>query len=211
MKNEKIAPEVTETPAKPAKSKRSFLFTYIFALFTIALVLVLLSYFSQIRAAREEIEDLTEEHSLFTVSALSSIEKLTDQLNTLHADLSAAQDEIDALNLRREELEDELVSLQREQDGLASALAGEQSKNAALSDKYTALEAEKADADFSLFCAMEAEEVLARLGEKEYEIAAAAVLALRERDGEGRLAEFPTLYLNYKNAVTKLTKLGYLD
>ena len=104
-----------EKKKRSREDKRRFLVAYVFALLFIALALVLLSYFNQVRATREQIQNLTEEHNLFSVSALGSIDKLTTQLDTL-------REERDSLSDANTALENKLSDMQSEQNSLEAKL-----------------------------------------------------------------------------------------
>ncbi len=128
-KNEQLTEEAAPAPenesetgqknepknGKKSGKRPSFLITYIFALLFIALLLVFLSYLSQLRTTRAQIENLTEEHNVFSVSALNSIDKLTSELESANAELketreslSKAENERDGLKYREEELQRQL-------------------------------------------------------------------------------------------------------
>ena len=117
-------PETPETqPEKPQeKSKKGFLATYIFALLFIALVLVFLSYLSQLRATRAQIENLTEEHNLFSVNALGSIDKLTAELEETRTRLSEVRAERDALTTERDDTAARLEETQTKLDAAEQEL-----------------------------------------------------------------------------------------
>ena len=146
-------------------------------------------------ATREQIEDLTEEHNLFSVSALGSIDKLTAQLEAIRTEQQTLEQENQSLEesledalKRQSELETELET------GNAARETLEQEKNAAL----RTLEAARA-----------AEEIIALFESGNYRDAAEAVNLLRAQDGERELEQFPTLYESYKNAINRLSSRGY--
>lgn len=58
---------------------RNFLFVYAMTLMSIAFILVLLSYFSTMRANKSQIESLKQAKEEYTVSAMKSIQSLEDE------------------------------------------------------------------------------------------------------------------------------------
>ena len=102
------------------RRKPSFLIIYAAGLLTIALVLVILSYFQQKRA-NEQLGNLQEQHDNFSVSALQSIDEMRSTLadlesrNTeLEQQLNAAKSESASLTAEKEKLESEISSLKTE-------------------------------------------------------------------------------------------------
>ena len=192
-----------ETPEKSGKKKRSpedkrrFLVAYVFALLFIALALVLLSYFNQVRATREQIANLTEEHNLFSVSALGSIDKLTAQLDILRG-------EREELTEENGELEDRVSDMLAERETLEAELEMSNAEREALEDENSAL-------SLTLEAVRAAENIVALYADGSYSAAADAVTALRQSGGEAELEQFPTLYESYSNAVNRLTNRGYLE
>ena len=150
---EEIHPEQKTEPegqgtgqGQKSGKKTSFLVTYIFALLFIALLLVFLSYLSQLRTARAQFENLTEEHNLFSVSALGSIEKLTTELESANAELeetrenlNQAQIEQDALRHRENELQTSLDAATEELNELKEEYAVLWNENNELGSRIKAL------------------------------------------------------------------------
>ena len=104
------------------KKKISFLVIYAASLLTIALVLLLLSYFQQ-RRANEQIGSLEAKHDIFSTSALQSIDGMRESLVELEAknkeleeSLESVQSENNSLRTRNSELEVEV--------GLVALLVG---------------------------------------------------------------------------------------
>lgn len=118
------------------QNKRSFLFTYIFALLFIALLLVFLSYLSQMRAAKAEFAEKEREHNLFSVSALDSIDKLSAERDELRETVSKVRSEkekveetlaetsskLETTEKELGELKEEYASLINENNDLGSSL-----------------------------------------------------------------------------------------
>ncbi len=186
-----------EKKKRSREDKRQFLVAYVFALLFIALALVLLSYFNQVRATREQIQNLTEEHNLFSVSALGSIDKLTTQLDTL-------REERDSLSEANTALENKLSDMQSEQNSLEAKLEVAAAEQEALEDKNAALE-------LTVNAVTNAENAISLFNNGDYDGAAAAVSELREGDGEEELSKFPSLNKSYQNVCTKLENRGYLE
>lgn len=120
------------------RRKPSFLIIYAAGLLTIALVLVILSYFQQKRA-NEQLGNLQEQHDSFSVSALQSIDEMRETLVELEArnkaletELSDAKNENIALNSEKQKLETEINSLKTEISDL-------EKKNKALEDELNEL------------------------------------------------------------------------
>jgi len=68
---------------KPVKGKKNFLVTYALTLLAVAFVLVLFSYFNEIRANQAEIADLKEEKEQFSISAMQDIQSLQNENKVL--------------------------------------------------------------------------------------------------------------------------------
>lgn len=157
------------------KKKISFLVIYAASLLTIALVLLLLSYFQQ-RRANEQIGSLEAKHDIFSTSALQSIDGMRESLVELEAknkeleeSLESVQSENNSLRARNSELEVEVGTL----------------KNSELDLKERITELEN-DADRNTVLAADMWRVISLTSEKEYE--EAAKLAVR------RHAEFAEIF-----------------
>ena len=122
------------------KKKPSFLVIYAAGLLTIALVLVILSYFQQKRA-NEQLGNLQAQHDIFSTSALQSIDEMRDALieldarnHDLESQIADLQNQNSALNSENEELKNSLnIS-----DSLVADL---EQQNKALEDEISALKA----------------------------------------------------------------------
>lgn len=67
------------------QGRKNFLFVYAMTLMSIAFILVLLSYFSTIRANRSQIESLRQANEEYTISAMKNIQSLQDENKDLKA------------------------------------------------------------------------------------------------------------------------------
>ena len=96
----------TQSP-ESMKKRQTAVFVYMALLFLVALGLVVLSYFVQQSRNRDQISDITEQHSEFSSQALRNIEEL--QKTNL-----ALKDELEDKTLAIQELEDEVEDLNEE-------------------------------------------------------------------------------------------------
>lgn len=122
------------------KKKPSFLVIYAAGLLTIALVLVILSYFQQKRA-NEQLGNLQAQHDIFSTSALQSIDEMRDALIELEArnhDLESQIADLQNQNSKLNSENEELKSSLNISDSLISDL---EQQNKALEDEISALKA----------------------------------------------------------------------
>ena len=83
---------------KSLKRREKSVLIYTALLFIVALGLVLLSYMVQQRRAEDQISDLTEQHSQFSIQALENIEELQNTNLELQSQLEEAQDQLEELS-----------------------------------------------------------------------------------------------------------------
>ena len=146
MSEEKKAPEAEQKQAAPEK-RRTF-WGYVIVLFSLSVVLILLSYGSQLRLKREmeEANQSLEERLVTTRGALEQAQSAWEVANEQLRELDGLRDRMEALEKENEKQQSAL-------EGLRSELADEREKAAASdalwrltelvrSKKYT--EAEKA-------------------------------------------------------------------
>lgn len=103
----KVEPEIP----KQVKGKKNFLVTYAMTLLAVAFVLVLLSYFNEIRANQAEIADLKEEKEQFSLSAMQDIQSLEDENKGLSELTETLRSENDELKKRIATLEEQVKKL----------------------------------------------------------------------------------------------------
>lgn len=127
------APLEDNRPKSKKKSEQSVI-VYVTILFTVAFLLVLLSYFMQQRKNEDTISDMTEEHTQITMQAQQNIEKLQNDNLTLQQKLASAQEENEKLEQKIEELSDAITEL-------GDKLIEQNAANAEQAKKITALEA----------------------------------------------------------------------
>jgi septal ring factor EnvC (AmiA/AmiB activator) len=108
--------------------KKNFLFIYAFSLLTIALVLILLSYVWQVRASKQEIEELQDEHSSFSLGVLSSIENLQKENERLKTESGEMSEQLAELGEINSSLKNELLSSQQEKTELSTKLVSSESE-----------------------------------------------------------------------------------
>lgn len=89
-------------PSQPAKRSKKQLFYYTFGLLAVALLLLVFSYVTHLRSSEQTIDTLEQEKSQVSVSAMASIQSLTDENRSLKEKTAAQESEIARL---REELD----------------------------------------------------------------------------------------------------------
>lgn len=122
-----------EQKPKTKKQSQESVIVYVTILFTVAFLLVLLSYFMQQRKNEDALSDLTEAHSQFTIQAQQNIENLQNNNIELQNELNSAKEEI-------EKLEDEKASLTEENDDLKSQLEEAKTLEETLRNSRSAIE-----------------------------------------------------------------------
>ena len=135
-------PENDRTPHTPPEARqrsKKQLFYYAFALLSVALFLLVFSYVMHMRSSEQQITTLEQERSRVSVSAIQSIQQLTEENEMLKIQESTQRNEISAL-------EAELDSRKKESDALLDraalengALSAEADRSAALSNALEAV------------------------------------------------------------------------
>ncbi len=116
---------------KTMKKRQRSVLIYMALLFVVALGLVVLSYFVQQRHTENQINDLTEQHSQFSIQALENIEELQNTNQEL-------QQQIDEKDEQLEDLQEELDTSEEKYEQQIEQLEDDLEQ---LTQKYTALEA----------------------------------------------------------------------
>lgn len=126
-KNEK-QPENKHQPNDGAKPKYSVTM-YVTILFAAVLVVILLSYFIQLRNNSETISTITQQHKEFSSQALDNIEELQNKNMQLAEDneknveeISSLNDQIDSLTEENSAKTEENESLQRENSAIKALM-----------------------------------------------------------------------------------------
>ena len=119
------APLETEKPKSKRKSQESVI-VYITLLFTVAFLLILLSYFTHSRENENTISSLTEEHSEFRLKAQQDIEELQSRNVSLSDEVKTAQARIvelgDRLAEQKQAADDQRKSDNEKYDELYKSL-----------------------------------------------------------------------------------------
>jgi predicted nuclease with TOPRIM domain len=95
------------------KPKKYSLKAYIIIMFTVMILLILLSYFIQQRNS-ETIDSLNQQHSEFSISALENIERLQTENEQLKKTVDEQTDELSDKNDEIDKLEGELADVRQE-------------------------------------------------------------------------------------------------
>lgn len=106
------APLDENKPKSKKKSEQSVII-YVTILFTVAFLLVLLSYFMQQRRNEDTISDITEEHTQWTMQAQQNIERLQNDNFALQEKLETALEENKELESKTKHLEEQVTDLEK--------------------------------------------------------------------------------------------------
>jgi len=105
------SPLPAETPKSKQKTQESVII-YIAILFTVAFLLILLSYFMQQRRSEDTISTLTQTHNQFSSQALENIEELQNKNLALQEETETLQDQLDDKDTEISELEGKIADLE---------------------------------------------------------------------------------------------------
>ncbi len=123
-----------ETPKSRDRYGRSVI-AYIAVLFSVVIMLILLSYFMQQRNSAT-INSITQQHKEFSAQALENIENLQNKNQELLLKEQQNEETIESLNARIAELEEDISAAAEELETEKEAAEG---KYKGLEDKYRAL------------------------------------------------------------------------
>jgi len=131
--------EEKEKP-KQIKGKKSFLIIYALTLLAVAFVLVLFSYFNEIRANQTEIADLKKEKETFSISAMQNIQNLQDENVSLSEQVENLTNENIGLQERIADLERKVTELEALYIETKDNLKLTESEKKVLEDRQSAIE-----------------------------------------------------------------------
>jgi uroporphyrin-3 C-methyltransferase len=133
--------EPNEEPEKKGTAKhRNALLVYVSVLFGVAFLLILLSFFIQLRNSNETISQLSQS----SATAMTSVENLQNTNQALQNEKKELEAQLEDLEAQLEQAQADLADVQSQLDTQTAALTKEKEATQALSDE---LETETARAD----------------------------------------------------------------